>query len=80
MHVIITESQLEIFKKLVESEAPLLNNGDVKEVGDLSQVGTSAVITDADGNPKHGKDVYADEVSKFQANQDWRGCLRQRIG
>jgi hypothetical protein len=80
MHVIITERQLDIIKSLVESEVPLLNNGDTKEYGNTSQVSTSATITDADGNPKPGKDVYADEISKFQANQDWRGCLRQRIG
>jgi hypothetical protein len=80
MRIIITEQQLDIIKTLVESEAPLLNNGDTKEYGDTSEISTSATITDADGNPKPGKDVYADEVSKFQANQDWRGCLRQRIG
>ena len=80
MHVIITEQQLDIIKRLVESEVPLLNNGDTKEYGNTSQVSTSATITDADGNPKPGKDVYADEISKCQANQDWRGCLRQRIG
>ncbi len=80
MHVIITEQQLDIIKSLVESEVPLLNNGDTKKYGNNSQVSTSATITDADGNPKPGKDVYADEISKFQANQDWRGCLRQRIG
>ena len=80
MHVIITEQQLDIIKSLVESEVPLLNNGDTKKYSNNSQVSTSATITDADGNPKPGKDVYADEISKFQANQDWRGCLRQRIG
>lgn len=80
MRVIITEDQLKIFKRLVEDDVPLLNNGGVKEKGDLNKVGTSAVITDADGNPKNGKDVYADEVSKFQANQDWRGVLRARMG
>ena len=80
MHIIITEQQLDIFKRLVEADTPQLNNGDTKEYGDTSQISTSATITDADGNPKPGKDVYSDEVSKFQANQDWRGCLRQRIG
>jgi hypothetical protein len=80
MKIIITEQQLDIIKSLVEAEAPLLNNGDTKEYGDTSQTSTSATITDADGNPKPGKDVYSDEISKFSANQDWRGCLRQRIG
>lgn len=80
MHVIITEQQLDIIKNLIESEAPMLNNGDTKKYGDTSQVSTSATITNADGEPEPGKDVYADEISKFQANQDWRGCLRQRIG
>lgn len=79
MNIIITESQVEIFRRLAESESPLLNNGSVEEKGDLTKVGTSATITDADGNPKRGKDVYADEISKFQANQDWRGCQRLRM-
>lgn len=80
MHIIITEQQLDVIRNLVEAEAPMLNNGNTKEYGNPSEISTSSTITDADGNPKPGKDVYADEVSKFQANQDWRGCLRQRIG
>ena len=80
MRIIITEQQLDIIKTLVEAETPQLNNGDTKEYGDTSQVGTSATITDADGNPEPGKDVYTDELGKTLANQDWRGCLRQRIG
>jgi hypothetical protein len=81
MKVIISERQLDVFRKLCnEEETPLLNNGTVREKGDSTKVSTSATISDADGNPKPGKDVYADEVSKFQACQDWRGCLRQRLG
>lgn len=80
MEIILSENQFNMFKTLFESEMPLLNNGNVKEKGDLGQVGTSATITDADGDPKNGKDVYADEISKFQANQDWRGGIRLRTG
>jgi hypothetical protein len=80
MNIIITESQLDVFKRLAEAETPLLNNGSTEEEGDLEKVGTSATITDADGNPKPGKDVYADEITKFQANQDWRGNFRRCIG
>lgn len=80
MHIIINEHQLGILKRLVESDAPLVDDSTTEEYGDLGKVSTSATITDADGNPKPGKDVYADEISKFLANQDWRGCLRQRIG
>lgn len=76
MRIIITERQEDIFKKLLEADAPLLNNGNTKEYGDNNKVSTSATITDADGNPKDGKDVYADEISKFQANQDYRTRIR----
>ena len=64
---------------LTESESPQLNNGSVKEFGDTSKISTSATVSDADGNPKRGKDVYTDEVGEFCANQDWRGTLRARV-
>jgi hypothetical protein len=50
-----------------------LDNGNVREKGDLSKVGTSATITDADGEPKNGKDVSTDDVSHELANQYWFG-------
>ena len=80
MRIIITEQQFDIIKGLVEAEAPLLNNGTTKEYGDTSEITTSATITDADGNPKPGKDVYTDEFAKTQADQHWGTALRQRIG
>ena len=52
MHVIISESQLDIFRRLTESDTPQLNNGSVKEFGDSSEVTINPTITDADGNPK----------------------------
>ena len=69
MHVIITESQLNLFKRLVESDSLFLDNGNVSKEGDSSKVTTSATITDADGNPKMGHDTPTDRVSHELANQ-----------
>jgi hypothetical protein len=80
MNAFISEQQFDMLKKLICNESITLDNGDTKEFGDTSKVSTSATITDADGEPKPGKDVYADEITKFQANNDWRGTIRNRIG
>lgn len=76
MQIIITEHQLDIIKNLLEVNAPLLDNGDVKDFGNPSEVGTSATVTDTTGEKKRGKDVYGDEIGKFVANQNWYGRLR----
>lgn len=80
MEILITEKQLGILSNLIESDSIMLNNGKTKKFGDNSEISTSATVTDADGEPKPGKDVYADEISKFQANNDWRGTIRNRMG
>jgi hypothetical protein len=80
MHIILNENQLTVFKKLAESDAPLLDDSNIVEKGDPSKVGTSAVITEPNGDPKMGKDTPTDKVSHTLANQDWRGALRARIG
>ena len=50
--IIISESQLALLEKLVkEEDGVLLNNGSVKEFGDSNQIGTSATITNSDGDP-----------------------------
>lgn len=74
--IIISESQLEVLRKLVKEDAPLLDNGSVKEYGNPSEIGTSCTVDDADGNPKRGKDVYSDEVGKTTAYQGYFGSRR----
>lgn len=77
--IIINERQLSILEKLVKEEGPLLNNGSVQEFGDSSQIGTSATIHDANGDPKNGLDVNTDEVSKMDAYQGQFGNPRSRF-
>jgi hypothetical protein len=77
MNVIITEQQLRLIEKLIkEEDGALLDDGSVKEYGDSSQIGTSAQLTDVDGNPKNGKDVYSDEIGKFASRQQWSSFNR----
>lgn len=79
MKITITESQLELFRKLNESEVQL-NGGNIKKYKG-SEVETSATITDSDGEPKNGKDVYADEFAETQSNQNiWTGPIVSRRG
>ena len=79
MKIIINESQLDIFQRLVEGEVQL-NDGNVKKC-EGSEVGTSATITDSDGDPKNGKDVYTDEFAETQSNQNiWTGPVVFRRG
>lgn len=78
MHIIITEQQLGLMKRIVESESLMLNDGDVEEYGNPSEITTSATITDTNGDIKPGKDVYGDEISKFEANNDWRNTMVNR--
>lgn len=69
--IIINESQLALLEKLVkEEDGVLLNNGSVKEFGDSNQIGTSATITNSDGDPEPGEDVASDEVSKMAGVQN----------
>lgn len=78
--IIISESQLALLEKLVkEEDGVLLNNGYVKEFGDSSQIGTSATITNSDGDPEPGEDVASDEVSKMAAYQGYFGNPRSRF-
>jgi len=69
MRIIITESQLQVFKRLAESDSLFLDNGNISGEGDSSKVETSATVTDADGNPKLGKPTSTDRVSHELANQ-----------
>lgn len=79
MKIIITESQLAVFKRLVEDDV-LLNNGNTNKYKD-SSVETSATIHDSDGNPKNGKDVTGDEFAKQQTCQNiWLGSIRNVRG
>ena len=78
--IIISESQLARLEKLVkEEDGVLLNNGSVKEFGDSNQIGTSATITNSDGDPEPGEDVASDEVSKMAAYQGYFGNPRSRF-
>jgi len=79
MKIIINESQLDIFQRLVEGEVQL-NGGNVKEYKG-SEVGNSATITDPDGNKKYGKEVSTDEDAGTLCNQNnWTGPVVFRRG
>lgn len=78
--IIVTESQfLKYQKYLTEDAGPLLDNGDVKEFGDPTQVSTSATVHNVEGKPKHGKDVYDDEVAHTLTYQNYFGNSRPRV-
>jgi hypothetical protein len=81
MHIIINESQLKVFQKLSEEDSLFLDNGNIKKEGDTSQIGTSATIHDADGNPKMGHPTPTDRVSHELANQHYFGTypLTRRV-
>lgn len=80
MELIINESQFELIQSLLEGDSPMLNGGNVKKYGNPSEVGTSAVVTDADGDPKPGEDVTSDEFGQTQSNQEtWRIGRRFRF-
>ena len=64
----LTESQLRLIS---EDDGPGYNNGDIHEFGGASEIGTSAVVHDEDGNPDFGDDVLTDELGDFLAVQNW---------
>lgn len=79
MKIIITESQLAVFKRLVENDV-LLNNGNTNKYKD-SSVETSATIHDSDGDPENGRDVTGDEFVTMQACQiPWVGSIMKVRG
>lgn len=62
----LTENQFHLLKKLLEnnSGAPDFEDGDIKEYGNPSEVGTTATVHDDEGNPKYGKMPTTDKISK----------------
>lgn len=76
--IIITESQLRTMEKWLREDHILLDDGDMQEFANPSQIGTSAKVTDQDGNITPGKDSYADEVTKTNSFQGFMGNARSR--
>lgn len=68
----LNEKQMSIFANLIESEsAPDFEDGDIKEFGDSTEVGTNATIQDDEGNPKYGKMPIGDEISQRLCPQNY---------
>ena len=65
----LTESQLRLISE--SDDGPGFNNGNIPEYMDSSEIGTSVVIHDEDGNPEFGDDVFTDEIGDFLAVQNW---------
>ena len=79
MHIIITEQQLGLMKRIVESESLMLNNGDVEEYGDNSKVSNGATITKPNGEEEYSEPTYADIVAATLANNDPRYTVINRF-
>ena len=78
MNIIITESQLDVFRLLEAGKSNIIiGDDDIKD--NSNNISTSALVTDENGEEKPGKDVATDEISKGLANQNgvWVG-LRYR--
>lgn len=69
----LTEGQMKLFSRLIEGNvgAPDFEDGDIKEFGDSSEVGTTATVQDDEGNPKYGKMPTADKISSRLAPQSY---------
>ena len=78
-HFIITEEQEALIKEMIEEELPFMNNGDMREFGNDEEIGTTAIVSDSDGEAKPGKDVNSDEVAKQRSYQGFWGSPRARI-
>lgn len=68
--IILTESQ---FKRLCESETVEFLGGDMKEFNP-SEISTTTIVTNQDGDEEYGDDVFTDDVSKFLTHQVFGSC------
>ena len=66
----LTESQLRL---IFEDDGPGYDDGSIKKFGDNTEIGTSAVVHDKDGNPEFGDMPETDEIGDFLAVQNWWG-------
>ena len=78
MNIIITESQLNIFRLLeADNSNIIIDDENIKDSDDLSKVSTSAKIHKANGDEELGKPTAADEVEKQSSLQNsWYGPIR----
>lgn len=69
----LNEHQMYLLKTIMEdASAPNFDDGDIKEYGDSTENGTTAVIHDDEGNPKYGEMPLGDEVTKeIPQNNYW---------
>ena len=68
----LNEEQMHLITRLCEADAaPDFEDGDIKEYGDSTENGTTAVVQDDEGNPKYGKMPFADKISHEQCPQNY---------
>lgn len=78
MNIIITESQLDIFRLLESGNSNIIiDDENVKDVDDLSKISIGAKIHKPNGDEELSKPTAADEVSSQDALQNsWFGPIR----
>ena len=70
----LNESQLSLLEKMLteaDDAAPDFENGDIKEYGDTTENGTTAIVHDDEGEPKYGKMPLGDKIGKFGCAQNY---------
>ena len=68
----LNEEQFHLLTMITEADqAPDFEDGDIKEYGDTTENGTTAVVQDDEGNPKYGKMPFADKISHSQCPQNY---------
>ena len=82
MNIIITESQLDIFRLLeADNSNIIIGDENIKDSDDLSKVSTGAIVHKANGDDELGKPTAADEVEKQSSTQNaWIGPIRGMRG
>lgn len=82
MNIIITESQLDIFRLLeADNSNIIIDDDNVKDMDDPSKVSIGAKIHKPNGDEELSKPKAADEVSKQSSLQNsWFGPIRGMRG
>lgn len=67
----LNESQMTLLKKMIiegGESAPDFENGDIKEYGDTTENGPTAVVQDDEGQPKYGRMPFPDDIKQCPQN------------